>query len=178
MSEYRVTYRYARSLITLAHEQGVLEEVTEDMQKFVEICKSNRDFTLMLKNPVIRKEKKSQILKVLFEERVNQLTYSFFDIIVKKSREKFLPEIAVEYRNQYNDLMEIAMAKVTTVFALDESLREEFNGLIKRLTDKSQVELEENINKDLIGGFVLNLGDRQMDESLRGKLKELELKFS
>ena len=178
MSEHRVTSRYAKSLLTLAQDQDVLEEVNTDIRNFAEICKSNRDFTLMLKNPVIRKEKKAQILEELFSQSAHPVTYSFFKIMVRKNREKFLPETAIEFKNQYNNLKEIGMAKVTTVFPLDQSLREEFKRLIKDFTGKKDVELEEETDKDLVGGFVLNLGDKQMDESLKGKLTELKLKFS
>ena len=178
MSEYRVTSRYAKSLITLAQEQGVLEEVYADIRSFYTICQANRDFVLMLKNPVIRKEKKSQIIQKLFSGRVNKVTYSFFEIMLRKHREKYLPETAVEFKNQYNVLNKIGMAKVTTVLPLDQTLRDEFKRLVKEFTASKEVELEEITDEELVGGFVLTLGDRQMDESLKGKLKELALKFS
>jgi F-type H+-transporting ATPase subunit delta len=178
MSEYRVTSRYAKSLITLAQEQEVLEEVYADIRSFNDICQANRDFVLMLKNPVIRKEKKDQVIKKLFSGRVSKVTYSFFEIMLKKNREKFLPETAVEFKNQYNVLNKIGMAKVTTVLPLDQTLRDEFKRLVKEFTACKEVELEEITDEALVGGFVLTMGDRQMDESLKGKLKELELKFS
>jgi len=159
-------------------EQGMLEEVYQDIIDFTKICKQSRDFTLMLKNPVIRNDKKRQILKELFFNRVNKVTYAFFEIMIRKNRGKYLPETAVAFKHQYNAVHEIGMAKVTTVFPLDEDLRNEFKRLIKSFTGKRQIELEEVTNKDLVGGFVLNLGDRQMDESLKGKLNELKLKFS
>jgi F-type H+-transporting ATPase subunit delta len=70
------------------------------------------------------------------------------------------------------------MAKVATVFPLDDSLRDEFKHLIGQFTGQRAVELEEEINEELIGGYVLKLDGKQLDESLRGKLNELKLKFS
>jgi F-type H+-transporting ATPase subunit delta len=70
------------------------------------------------------------------------------------------------------------MAKVATVFPLDDALREEFKGLIAHFTGKDDVELEEEVDEDLIGGYVLKFEGKQVDESLEGKLKELSLKFS
>jgi len=49
---------------------------------------------------------------------------------------------------------------------------------VKKLSNKKEVELEEKVDKDLIGGFVLNVGDRQIDASVKSKLKTLKLKFS
>jgi F-type H+-transporting ATPase subunit delta len=50
--------------------------------------------------------------------------------------------------------------------------------LVKELSHKKEVELEEKVDKDLIGGFILNVGDRQIDASVKSKLKALKLKFS
>lgn len=178
MSEHRVTTRYAKSLLTLSQDQGVLEKVNEDIRLFSEVCKTTREFTLMLKNPIISQEKKSKVLEEIFEGKIHKITAAFFDIIMRKNREMFLPGIARDFQYQYNVLHGISMAEVTTVFPLDESLRNQFRNLISRITDKPGVELEEETDENLVGGFVLRLGDRQMDQSLKGKLKELELKFS
>ena len=178
MSEYRVASRYAKSLLTLAHEDGVLEEVHRDLQLFLEVCKENRDFVVMLNNPIISHDKKSSILNRIFEGRVQKETMSFLAIISRKHREMLLPAIAEEFHKQYNEFHGIGMAKVTTVFPLDDSLREEFKNLTSNLIGKQQIELEETVDEDIIGGYLLKIEGQQVDESLRGKLKELALKFS
>ena len=122
--------------------------------------------------------RKPGILTALFDGRVNAMTMSFFGIITKKNREMLLPLIADEFHQQYNVLRGIGMAKVTTVFPLDESLREDFKQLAGAFVGKQEVELEEEVNEELIGGYLLKLEGKQVDESLRGKLKELSLKFS
>ena len=178
MSEHRVANRYAKDLITLAQEQGLLDEVHEDMQMFSRICIENRDFTLMLKNPIIRNYMKLHILKEIFEGKVHAITTSFLNIITRKNREMLLPEITKKFHLQYNVINEISMANVATVFALDDTLRDEFKHLIGKFTGQGAVELEEEINEELIGGYVLKLDGKQIDESLKGKLNELKLKFS
>ena len=178
MSEYRVSSRYAKSLITLAQEQGILEEVRQDILLFIDVCRKNRDFVMMLKNPVISNDKKNGIIQALFEGRINPITLSFFRIIIQKNREMLLPSIAEELRHQYNDLRGISMAKVSTVFPLDESLREEFKSVVRAYTGKKEVQLQEEVDEDLIGGYLLKVEGKQVDETLRGKLKELSLKFS
>jgi len=178
MSEYRVASRYAKSLITLAQDNSILKELHADMQLFSSVCEQNRDFALMLKNPVISNEKKRTILRSLFTGKVHDSMIAFFDIITRKNREMLLPAIAEEFHRQYNAIFNISMAKVSTVFPLDEELRKEFKGLITHFTGKDAVELEEEVNEELIGGYLLKLEGKQVDESLKGKLKELSLKFS
>ena len=178
MSEYRVASRYAKSLLNLAQERGVLEEVHDDLQLFRKVCEENRDFVIMLKNPIISHDKKTAILNQLFESRFQNETMAFLGIIAQKHRENLLPAIADEFHKQYNDYHGIGMAKVTTVIPLDDTLRQEFKTLTGGLVGKQKIELSESINKDLIGGYVLKVEGKQVDESLRGKLKELSLKFS
>lgn len=178
MSDFRVASRYAKSLITLAEEQGVLEAVHDDMQLFSVICKESHDFSRILKNPIINHYKKLSILKELFESRVNALTMSFFEIISRKNREDVLMSIANVFHIQYNLFKDVEMAKVSTVFELDDSLRNQFKNVIQQVTGRQGVELEEIVDKELIGGYILNVEGKQVDESLRGKIKELKLKFA
>ncbi|GAA0892284.1 ATP synthase F1 subunit delta [Fulvivirga kasyanovii] len=178
MSEFRAASRYAKSLLELAEEKGVLEEVHKDMLSFHELCNENREFTLMLKNPIIKHDKKRAILEKVFKGKVNDLTMAIFDIITRKNREGILPAIAKEFHNQYNLLKKIEVAKVTTAVPLSPELRTQFEDLVKKISAKDSVELSEVVDKDIIGGYVLKISDRQIDDSLKSKLKALELKFS
>ncbi|ELR69901.1 ATP synthase delta chain [Fulvivirga imtechensis AK7] len=178
MSEYRVASRYARSLLALAEEKGVIEEVHNDMLSFLQVCEENRAFVLMLKNPVIKHDKKGVILEQIFKGRASDLTLTFFEIITRKNREAALPAIAKEFHNQYNAYKGIELATVTTAVPLDKGLRLKLEELVKKMSSKEKVELIEIVDKDVIGGYVLKVGDRQIDDTLRSKLKELELQFS
>ncbi len=178
MADARVASRYVKSLLGLAVEQGVLEAVNTDMQFFDKVCHSNRDFVLMLKSPIIRHEKKKEILNKLFSGRVHPLTMSIIDILTKKNRESLLPSIATEFHNAYNVYKGIGKASVISTIPVDNELRSELVALVKKLSNKTQVELEEKVDKDLIGGFILNVGDRQIDASIKNKLKTLKNKFS
>lgn len=178
MADARVASRYVKSLLGLAVEQGVLEAVNTDMQFFDRVCHSNRDFVLMLKSPIIRHEKKKEILNKLFSGKVHPLTMSIIEILTKKNREPLLPSIATEFHNAYNVYKGIGKASVISTVPVDAELRSELVALVKKLSDKTQVELEEKVDKDLIGGFILNVGDRQIDASIKNKLKNLKNKFS
>lgn len=177
MSERRVASRYAKSLIELAEEKGVLEEVNRDMQFFDSVTKSNRDFELAIRNPIVSNDKKLGILKAIFANKVSDLTFRFFEIISRKNREVILPLIAEEFHAQYNVYKGIVLVKVVTTFPLDEKLRARFKEVVKERFGK-EVELEESVDESLIGGYILTVGDKQIDESLNSKLKGLKLEFS
>jgi F-type H+-transporting ATPase subunit delta len=103
---------------------------------------------------------------------------AFIDILTKKNREPLLPEIAREFHNAYNVHKGVGKAKVTTTVPMDAKTRAEFEAIVRKLSNRKEVELEEKVDKDLIGGFVLNVEDKQIDASIRNSLKKLKLKFS
>lgn len=176
MSVTRIAARYAKPLLELAQEKNVLEQVKDDLTNFTELCKSNRDFMLMLKSPIIPHIKKAAILKAIFGKKVNEITARFFELVTKKNRESLLPEIAREFVVLYNIKMGLQVATVTTTVALDKEMRKSFEKLVTDISGRKPI-LKEKINPDLVGGYVLQLGDKQIDESISGQLKDLRLKF-
>jgi len=178
MVDSRAASRYVKSLLSLAVEKNALEAVHSDMLMFSKLIDENRAFGLLLKNPIIKHEKKRVILEKVFSGRVHPLTMSIFDILTRKNREPLLPAIAKEFHTAYNLYEGIGKATVTTAVPLDSALRIEFENITKKLSEKDKVELIEKVDKDMIGGFLLNVGDRQIDASIKNKLKALKVKFS
>lgn len=176
MSVGIVAARYAKSLIELAKEQNVLEAVYKDMLLFKDTADKNRALMLALKSPVVRHEKKLGILNALFKERVNAVSYAIFSIITKKNREAILDEIAAEFIKSYNLYQGIQNATVTTTTPLTDELRKQFADIVASSTGKT-VQLQEKIDPNLIGGYVLRVDDRQIDASLKSRLNELKLQL-
>ena len=178
MSVIRVASRYAKSLLELSVEKGALEAVHQDMNRLLDLAASNREFKVMLESPVINAEKKLKVLNALFVTNVSPITLSFFNILIQKGRERALLAIAKEFHQQYNVHNGIQPAEVVTTFPIDEELRKSFVEIVREISGKGKVELKEKIDVELIGGFVLTVGDRQIDESIENKLKQLRLKFT
>ena len=176
MSDFKVASRYAKSLLDLSIEKGVADEVYKDMQTFDSVCRNNRDFFLMLKNPIINHHKKLKVLDEVFSQKFHKVSLSIFKLITQKQRESYLSSISSQFLFQYNIYRGIETAQVTTTFPMTEDLRSEFVAAVKKMTGK-KVELEEKVDKGILGGFILKMNDRQVDDSLSGKLKELKLKF-
>lgn len=178
MADSRVASRYVRSLLGLAVEQNALEPVHADMLMFDRVCDSNRDFLVMMRSPVIKHELKRDILEKLFKARVHKLTWAILDIITRKNRESLLPAIADNFHKAYNEYHKIGFATVTSATPLDAKLRGEINAVAMKLADRSKTELVEKVDASLVGGFILNVGDKQIDASIASKLRALKLNFS
>jgi len=174
MSDSIVAYRYAKSLIDLASEKKVVDQVNEDMDFFISLCEENKQLLAVLKSPIVRHTKKLSILQALFEGKVNSVTYGMFSILTRKNRESLIYSLAFEYKKLYNQLNKIQIAKISSASALTEDQR---NDIIRQLTEdlKKKIVLEETVNPDLIGGYVLQVNDSRKDTSIRKKLNELAL---
>ncbi len=173
MRSHRAASRYAKSLLVLAREQGVLEKVMADMQLFLSALDQSRQLDLVLKNPIVNNDKKSKILHALFDKRMDKLTLAAFDLITRKNRDNILCEIAGEFIKQYNDLKGLQEAEVITTIPIEDDLRQEFAGLVKKISGK-EARLREVVNEDIVGGFILNVGDRRLDNSLRSQLNKIK----
>jgi F-type H+-transporting ATPase subunit delta len=177
MIESRVSFRYAKSLLDLSLEKGQLEQVREDMQLVLDTVRESKDLSLMLKSPVIKTDKKLEVLKAIFGGKIGVISSQFIDIITRKRREMELEGIADSFLSQYKAHKQILTAVITTASGLDKSLREKVLQIVKGSTN-SEVELTEKVNKDLIGGFVLRVGDQQVDASILRQIKNLDRSFS
>jgi F-type H+-transporting ATPase subunit delta len=178
MADARVASRYVRSLLGLAVEQKALEAVHDDMLMFDRVCDSNRDFLVMMRSPVIKHELKRDILEKLFKQRVHPLTWAILDIITRKNRESLLPAIADSFHKAYNEHNGIGFASVISTVPLDAKLKAEIEKVAQQLSNRSKTELEEKVDPSLVGGFILNVGDKQIDASIASKLRVLKHNFS
>lgn len=175
--ETRISQRYAKSLIDLALEKGQLEQVYEDMQVVNAAIASNHDLAVMLKSPVIKTDKKQDVMKAIFGGNIGVITSSFIDIITRKHRESQLGAIAESFLAQYKNHKKILSAVITTAHGLDATTRAKVMEIVKGTT-QSDVQLIEKINEDLIGGFVLRVGDKQVDASIIRQIRNLDRNFS
>jgi F-type H+-transporting ATPase subunit delta len=173
MPDYRAASRYAKSLLQLSRDQGILEEIQKDMVMIDEACEANRELALVLKSPIINHYKKNQILDKIFGEKINPLTKAFYELIGRKGREFIFHQITKEFRKQYLLLKGIEKVSVTTTFPLDDNLRKQVKDIASEISNKKP-QLEEIVDKDIVGGFVLNMDGRRIDASVKTKLRKLE----
>lgn len=173
MSEYRVAARYAKSLLDLAKEQNNLDAVLSDMKAFANVIEHSKEMNMLLNSPIINGDKKLSVLKSLFAGKFQPVTISFFDIIIRKKRERFLGAVAKGFVEQYNLMSNIANATVKSAITLSDAAIAEIKGHIERQTGK-KINLTTKVDSNLIGGVVVQVEDRLFDASIAGKLGKLK----
>ena len=177
MRQTRAANRYAKSLLLLAIEKKATEEIFADMNVISDTIAANRDLEILLKSPVIKSDKKSVILEQIFSDRVSKISSEFIEILVRKNREGIIEVIADEFEKLYKILNDVTVAEVRTARALDDQLRKEILNIVQKMAD-NKIELNEIIDPDIIGGFIVKVGDKQVDASVLRKLTEYRKSFS
>jgi len=177
MSELTVASRYAKSLIDLAGEQKLVEEIKNDMDLFHHTLRVNPELKAVLANPIVSHTKKIKILDEVFGKKVNKVTIAFFKLMVNKSRGEVLYATAAEYVHQYDFKNNIVEAKVVSATELSAANKDKLVADIKKATGGT-IKLEAKVDPSLIGGFVLTVGDRQIDTSIANDLKKLKKQFA
>ena len=177
MSDFRTATRYAKSVLDLSIEMKSLEKVYADMISIQSLIQSSRELRLLLQSPIVKDAKKGIIIEKIFKNKVNDLTLKFLNLVVKKGRANALFSVTEQFQRQYMDYKGIQEAEVTTTFKLDDKLRKEFDKVVANLTKKTP-SLKENISDDIIGGFVLDIGDKRIDASIKTNLEKIEYELT
>ena len=169
----KIAVRYARALFLSAREQGILDDVRKDMEMILAAVSDLADIKSLLESPVVETRKKIAIMVSLFEGKVGDLSLDFIRLVTGNNREDYLAAICRHYIKLYKEEKGIKMASIETATPLTNESRQEMVAIITRAF-KAEIELQEEVKKELIGGFVLRVEDKQLDSSVKGKLARIK----
>ena len=116
------------------------------MKLFKTVCDENRQFLVVLGNPIVRHHTKLGILKKTFEKNVHPVTFSIFNLLTKKNRENLIYSIAEEFDKLYNLQKGSQKVTVTSVTPLTDAQKAEFIKIVGGSTGK-QIVLEEKVEE-------------------------------
>lgn len=178
MAAERISARYAKSLLDLAIEQNKLERVREDVAYFLEAAQV-RDLRLLLRSPIIHTSTKRRIFEKLFSGHFDPLSIAFMDIILRKGREAYLADIAQAFVEQYRELKQISSVKLTTATPVTAERIEEIRQKVRASgITFPNVEIETHVKPSILGGFILEFGDKLYDASVAHQLDQMRKAFS
>jgi len=176
MSNFTVATRYAESLMQMAEEKNLLEQISKDMESVRDTFKGSRELRNFLKNPVIDYGKKNSVLEEIFKANISDDTFKFIAFVLKKKREDILAEITERFLQLRDEKLRIVNASVVSAIELSDEQKESVKRELEKYSDK-KVRLYYKLDKNIIGGFVIRLGDTVLDASLKRQLELLKEKF-
>jgi len=172
MNDSKISVRYCKAIFQLALEKKNLDKVYQDMIFIAEICKIP-EIKEFLQSPIIITTKKEDIFHKILGTNVENITLSLIDLIVKNGRETFLPAIARNFIHETKKYKGITESVLTTAISVDKEIKKQITDLISDVF-KTKVELKENIDPEIIGGFILQIDDNYIDASIKNKLRKIK----
>ena len=176
MKESRPALRYAKAILNLAKEQGVDEAVNNDMKLIIDTIAGSDDLEVMLKSPVIKASDKKKVLDALFGDKVNNIAKGLFNLLAENKRMLMLSQVAKQYSIIYDYYKNMQVATVTTAVKLSSELEAKIQKKVIEITGNSAT-INNIVNPDIIGGFILRVGDVQYDASISNQFNELRREF-
>lgn len=168
-----VASRYAKSLLDLSIENSSVEKVNNDMVMLSEVCTDSKDFINLLNNPIIHAAKKVSVFKALFDGKMEPVSLDFLALITKNARASILPAIAHSFVSQYKKHKGIVDVLLTSAEPLDDATKAKILDKVKS-TVNGEIALVEKIDPALLGGFIVNIEDKQIDASVASQLSNLK----
>ncbi|MNE31035.1 ATP synthase subunit delta [compost metagenome] len=168
--------RYAQALLDLAIEQNKVDAIAADMKYMATVCAENRDLELMLESPIVKADQKLNVLNAVFDQ-FDKVTNLFVELIVKNGREGYLSQIASSFDVLLKAHQGIVPVTLISAQKLDDKVKKEILSKVQASTTGT-VELTEKIDADLIGGFIVRMGDNQIDASVASQINKLKQRLT
>lgn len=176
----QVAKGYAQALMELAQSKDALEAVHADMEK-LEALIDNPDVVNFLYNPVADVSKKQQLIETLGNDGgFNKYTINFLNLLVEKKRINTVGFVIKSFDALYNDITQTQVATVVSAVKLENAQQALIAKKLQTLTGAKNIKLKNEVDPELIAGFVLKYGKGQSEEidfSVKGQLEKLRLEF-
>jgi len=174
MQSTKASIRYAKAIFSLAKEEKVVDHVLSDFKAVNLIINEKTEFLSLIQDPTIKSQNKIDLFKKAFQHTLHATTTKFLILVFQKGRETILSQIIEKYQTLYNLDKGIVMVEIISSQPLSQEVKE---ALKNKVRTTGQVFLKETIDKNILGGFIINSGDLQYDASVRKKINNVKRAF-
>jgi F-type H+-transporting ATPase subunit delta len=172
----KVAKRYAQGLLNFTQESGSTDAVFSEMGDIVKTIEKSRELQNFFSSPIIDVKKKVSIALEIFKD-FSPVTKSLLQLIIKHGRESQMQNIAQEFINKVEDMKGVQRITLTSAAQLSS---ENISNILKSsnlVNHDNKFDVKSIINPDLLGGYILRVGDQQVDASVKSKLSKLKKEF-
>lgn len=172
----KVAKRYAQGLLDFTNESGQTATVFSEMKDVVKIMKESVDLNKFFMTPYIDSKKKIEVANEIFKG-LSVSSQNLIRLIIKHGRENQLKNIAQEFINKVEDLSGIQRVTLTTATPLSKENLDQILRSTNLVNADSNFDLKVNVKPEILGGYVLRVGDQQVDASVKTKLNQVKKDF-
>lgn len=176
MSNNKISFRYASSLLDIAIENNNLDLISKDMDYVIAALESSSQLVNSIKSPVIKPQLKLSILKEVFSDKISKKSMDFLLFLLEKKREEFLHDIVKKFLELKDDYLGIVNVNVLTAFDFNENQKQDLKNKLEKFLNK-KTKIHYSIDSEIIGGFIAKVKDTVYDASVKHQLKQLKKQF-
>ncbi|GGC85960.1 ATP synthase subunit delta [Thalassobacillus devorans] len=176
MSESVVSRRYANALFQLGKERNKLEQFEEELRNIRAVWVTNKELLTFLKHPRVSIDKKKQTIATGFAGYSSEVLNTLM-LLLDRHREDIIPDLIDHFIEKVNDAKGIAEAKVYSVRELSEDEKLQISNVFAKKIGKNTLKITNIIDRSILGGIKIRIGNRIYDGSISGKLERIERKL-
>jgi F-type H+-transporting ATPase subunit delta len=178
MNQSKIATRYAKAAFEIALEKDGHVRLRNDINTLSSVLIENPNLSEYLNNTVISNENKRQTIKRLFSDVFSPLTMDFIRLVINNDREKHIPAMCRQIEKLYKQHENIYSLNLSTAFELDDKVKGKISNVVKKAMDATKIEMEENIDESIIGGFILRTEEFMYDASLKNQLAKIKQRLT
>lgn len=160
---------YADAVFSLGTDENCLDTLCEEIFGLADIFSANEELVKLLSAPTVSLDEKTAVLKNIFGGKISEYAMNFILVLTEKNRAAYLPKIAEQVKNEYNERNGILEVKATTSIPMKSEVKDKLVRKLEAVTGK-KITLVERVDKSILGGIVLDYGNTRMDSSVKSRL--------
>lgn len=172
----KVAKRYAQGLLDFTNESGQTATVLSEMRDVVKLMSESVDLNKFFMTPYIDSKKKIEVADKIFKG-LSVSSQNLIRLVIRQGREGQLKNIAQEYINKVEDINGVQRVTLTTATQLSKENIDQILRSTNLVNTDLNFDLNVNINPDILGGYILRVGDQQIDASVKTKLNQVKKDF-
>lgn len=176
MLDKSVAITFINALLEVAVKNGQFDQIEKDLELVCAIISKQEKLKKVLFHPSISRSSKKDLLRNVFGKSVSALMMNFLSLVVDRRKEEILEFIPDVYGAVADEKKGVIKATIQTAFPLTGDRLDAFKKQLKKITGKT-VELEVVQNPGILGGMVIQIGNKMIDGSVANRLKNLKTRL-
>lgn len=169
---------YGDALFSLAQEENQIDELWKEADTIVKAVEGNTEFLPVLTHPEMTMEKKLSLLQDVFQKELSQHMMGLLHVLVKKGRIGEIRSVLNYFMDKVMAYKKIGEVTIKTPMLLSEEQREKIESKLLEVSEYETVSVDYQIDESLLGGIVIRIGNRVLDNSIRSKLDAMTRELS
>jgi len=171
IKDTKIAKRYARALFEIASEDQSYNDWSKKL-KLISDTEVDKNFADVLNSTKISLSKKMYLIDDVFKNKLNTLQFNFLKLLTKNQSFSIIQDIYKQFLKQVEKLNNIIRVSVISPYKISDDLKDQISNLVHEISGAESV-IEERVDRELIGGVVIRLGDTVIDGSIKNRVKQL-----